>query len=568
MRWTHWHLQTRRTPPDTPWPGHAYLMQAGYVRPVGPGLHDWSPLGVRLRRRLLALLEATVTEALGDGLAPLHCAVVRPGSESPPIAGAAASGGAAWFTPALLGYATTQPPLQPGDARDYLGINVAQRDEPRPRGLFRCRSFTLVEGISLTADAQAAGERYARWAGAWRRLSTELGLSLVEGECEDATGTLATAFLWPHDSADEAYLHCPTCNTWYHPDVAPFHRDPPPFEAPAPLAEVPTPECTTIDALCAYLGVPPERTAKSLFLVAGGEPGYPVVAVVRGDMNLSLAKVRRIVGPVPLRPATAEEIRRLGAVPGYGSPMDIRGALVLVDITVANTPNLVAGANREGYHVRNVNVGRDILPHVMADIAQAPAAARCPTCGRPYETRPAWTLATVTYPFQRQTRVLMTAPGFAPDLAQVAAPLPEPAARDAAGKGTSPWMVRSALELERLIAVLAETHHDERGLTWPRDIAPFDVHMVVLAPRRGEKAAEVHQKAEDVYTALTRAGLLVLLDDRNASAGVKFNDADLLGCPFRITVSPRTLSQQAVEVTPREGGSLLVPLDQVVEAVL
>ncbi len=569
MRWSTSGIHTHRQRPNVPWAGYAYLLQAGFVRPVAAGIHDWGPLGVRVQQRFHHLVNELVCAEGTNGPVTVKCAPVRPAHETGPVTTLQEmTSPATWFTPALLHHAATSPPVQGTDTREYVTWNTVYRDEPRAHGLFRCRTFTLMEALALTADAEAAGKAHIRWLSTWRRLFTTLGVPVHQGTKEDAAGALAVVFLWPDTNADEIYFHCPRCHTWYHPEVAPYHREPPPTEPLHPLNEVATPECTTVEALCRYLNIPPSRVAKTMFLMAEGHATYPILAMVRGDREISYAKIRRIIGPVGLRPARPDEVRQLGAEPGYGSPLHVRQGLIVVDTTVAATPNLVAGANRPGYHVYNLNIGRDLMPHVIADIARAPEEATCPTCQRPFERRAAWPLASVTYPFQTHTRVLTPVPEFAQELEHLRSPLPEPPARDDQGKGTSPWFVRAALSLERVIAALVEGSHDDNGLIWPREVAPFDVHMVVIYPRRDEEAATVHQHATAVYTTLTQAGLSVLMDDRPVSAGVKFHDADLIGCPFRITVSARTVSQNAVEVKGRDGGSQLVPLDQLLESVM
>ena len=569
MRWSLSGIHTHRQRPDVPWAGYGYLLQAGFVHSVAPGVHDWGPLGVRLWDRVRRLINELWAESGNDRPIAVACAPVRPSQEQGPVTSLSeVTSLAAWYTPALLRYASTYPPLQAPGAREYVTWNTVYRPEERPRGLFRCRSFTLLEAINVAADAETAGRSHARWVSMWRRLFTTLGLPVHEGAKEDAAGVPGLAFLWPDSNADEIYYYCPSCQTWYHPDLAPYRREPPPLETPYPLREVATPDCPTVEALCRYLGIPPARVAKTMFLIAEGSSAYPIMALVPGDREVSYAKIRRIIGPVALRAAHPEEIQQLGAEPGYGSPLGVREGLVLTDITVAATPNLVAGANKPGYHVLNLNIGRDVTPHVIADIARAPEDARCPTCERPFERRPAWALASVTYPFQTQTRVLTPVPDFAPELQHLRSPLPEPPARDVNGKGTMPWFVRAALGVERLVAALAEGNHDEQGLVWPREVAPFDVHLVAIYPRQKEQAATVQQHAVEIYRALTQAGLSVLLDDRAVSAGVKFHDADLIGCPFRVTISARTLAQNAVEVKVRDGGAQFVPLDQIVDAVM
>ncbi len=559
MRWTQALIRTLRERADAPLPGMQRLLQAGYGRNVASGIYDWSPLGTALRMRLLTrgvkALKAnhipivSLSPFRGDAH---HTRLDEDVSDTP---------FAPWYTPALLtlvGQALSSYKQLP---QHLATVGPVYRAEPRPRaGLLRARTFTLLEGISIAASVNDAHQAHARWMDLFTHLIETADLPVARGVRPSPAGPEADAFLWPHESADTVFLHCPRCNTWHHPDVAPFRRPTPPAEALRPVEEVETPDCTTIERLCEFLNIPPERTAKALFLVAGEK--LPLIVIVRGDMDLSLPKLRRVLGYVPFRAATPEEIRAWGAEPGYGSPVGVKDALIVIDALVAETPNLVSGANRPGYHLLNVNPGRDFEPHVVADIARARAGTPCPSCGTPYDARPAWVLAEVTHPFHPEERTLSPAPDAFPAIAELGPPYPIPTYRDAQGRPARGWLVRAALGIDRILAAAAEVHHDEQGLTWPCGLAPFDVHLIALPSRREPR---VQEEAERLYRELIQAGWRVLFDDRDERAGVKFNDADLIGIPVRIVVSERTLRENAVELKERTGSATLVPLNAVVQ---
>ena len=555
MRWTKTLIRTLRERPEAPLPGLQYLLQAGYVRPVAAGIYDWTTLGLAVRHTLLlrALLTVGAAHIPAVSLAPVRGSAVHQRLDEEK------SGHpfVAWYMPALLQLAAEALTSYKQLPQHLAAVGPVYREEARPRaGLLRARAFTVLEGVSLAASVEDAHQAHSRWLDVIDRILEQAKLPLVRGVRYSPAGAQAVVFLWPHESADTDYLFCPQCETWYHPDVAPVRRQPPADEAPLPLEEVETPDCTTIEALCEFLGIPPECTAKAMFLVAGER--VPIIAIVRGDTDLSLGKLRRLVGPVTLRPATADEIRAWGAEPGYGSPVGTRDALIVIDALVAQTPNLVSGANRPGYHLLNVNPGRDYHPHAVADIARAEEGARCLACGTPYERRPAWVLAEVTNPFHPQERVLSPAPDAFPALGDLLPPYPVPTFLDANGRPARPWLVRAAVGLERVIAATAETHHDDHGLAWPQTLTPFDVHLVMLPSRREPRVAE---EANKLYERLLQEGKRVLYDDRDERAGVKFNDADLIGIPVRVTISERTLRQNAVEVKPRGEEASLLPLD-------
>lgn len=373
------------------------------------------------------------------------------------------------------------------------------------------------------------------------------GGSLELGPAGDASGApdlpcYTTCELAVEAVADGmAYLCCDSCGYAALADLAAFAKAVPPTELARPLERVHTPGAATIEALAAWLGLETSQTAKAVFLVArwpSGE-GPPrerlVFAVLRGDMLLSEAKLRRLIGADGLRPATGEEIRAIGAEPGFGSPIGIRrqGVVVVVDDLIPVTPNLVAGANEADYHFRNVNYGRDFQADHVADIALAPEGALCAVCGGqllgfralPLVRAEQWPVPAAEHTWPRVTLA-----------SGVAAPL---------------LVASYRLDLDGLVVQLAEKHNDAAGLAWPASVAPFAVALVALGAEQDE---EVHAAAELLYSRLQAEAVDVLYDDRPERAGVKFNDADLIGLPLRITVGRRALESGMIEVRRRQDG--------------
>lgn len=294
-------------------------------------------------------------------------------------------------------------------------------------------------------------------------------------------------------------------------------------ESLMPLEQVETPHCDTIEALARLLDVPTSRTAKAVFYSTGERV---VFAVVRGDLQIDEDKIKRALGIETLRWATPEEIIRAGGVPGYASPIGIRGATIIVDDSVANSPNLVAGANREGYHLLNTNVPRDYQPDITRDIALARVGDTSPDGIGQLELVRGTELGSITMPRELNATFL-----------------------DVNGKAKKMWVVTVELELGLVMLAHLGANHDEKGIVWSRALAPYDVYIVALNADKPEVAAALAQ----VDKALDRAGLEGLVDDRNESAGVKFNDADLLGLPLRITVGPKTVARGGVELKSRLG---------------
>jgi prolyl-tRNA synthetase len=316
---------------------------------------------------------------------------------------------------------------------------------------------------------------------------------------------------FPIISGSIEVAHCPSCKYTERLELARFSKSPPSPEGELPLEKVLTPDCHTIEALANFLGIPQEKTAKALMFTRPSDNQF-IFVVVRGDMQLSESKLKRHVGAV--RPATAEEIEGSGGAPGYASPIGLKDTLIVVDDLIPNMQNLVAGANDPGYHLRNTNYGRDYSAEIVVDLVQAKAGDPCPQC-----TNPLTILDTV---------VLAT---------------------------------RNVFDLQSILLALAETHHDEKGLTLPPPTAPFDVYLMHVPG----KEIDTRLRAEEIYTALEAAGIPVLFDDRDERAGVKFNDADLIGCPVRVTVGERALKEGMVEFKPRkEKENRLVPIEDLI----
>lgn len=310
-------------------------------------------------------------------------------------------------------------------------------------------------------------------------------------------GTDSETF-YPLASGSIEIAHCSNCHYTERLELAQFAKTPLPKEAEQLLEKVLTPDCHTIEALANFLNIPKEKTAKALMYTRVAD-GKFIFVVVRGDMQLSEAKLKQHMGDV--RAATAEEIERSGAAAGYASPIGLKDAMVVVDNLIPKSQNLVAGANETGYHLKNTNYGRDYSAEVVEDLVQAKAGDACINCGNPLAILSAISLAT-----------------------------------------------RSQYDFEHTLLALAETYHDAKGLTLPHPAAPFDVYLMHVPGKEMDTRAQ----AEEIYDILQSAGLPVLFDDREERAGVKFNDADLIGCPFRITVGEKALKEGMVELKPRK----------------
>jgi prolyl-tRNA synthetase len=351
---------------------------------------------------------------------------------------------------------------------------------------------------------------------------------------------LESSRIWytPASVGDLELLRC--SNGDYTATSAAARPNKPPANAEDLLAlqEVATPHCDTIDSLAQFLGVPTRRTAKAVFYWAEGKV---IFAVVRGDLQIDEEKLRRALGLSKLRFATEDEIQRVGASPGYASPVGVRDATIVVDDSISNSPNLVAGANREGFHLLNTNVPRDFEPAMITDIALARVGDLCPSGDGKLELARGISLARAGKPSELEANFL-----------------------DAGGRAQRPFGGDIEIDLAQALIAYVGVHCDAKGILWNGALAPFSVHIVVLNADKPEVAAALAIVTDE----LERAGVDYMLDDRAESAGVKFNDADLIGLPVRLTLGPRTVAQNAIEVKRRdESAGRVVPLDQVISSL-
>ena len=312
--------------------------------------------------------------------------------------------------------------------------------------------------------------------------------------------TLSTSdeTFFPISTGDIQLIHCPACGYAARKELASFQKVPFSNEDPLPAEKVSTPECPTIESLAAYLNLPKEKTAKAMMFTRVPS-GKFVFVVIRGDMTLSETKLKNAIGEVRL--ATPEEIANAGAAAGYASPIGLTDALIVVDELIPHSPNLAAGANEAGYHLLNTNCGLDYFPEIVADLTLAGAGQVCAMCESPLEEVDAILLQNL-----------------------------------------------DGLHAENILLALAESHHDDKGLTFPKSAVPFDVYLMHVPG----KTMDTRTEAEIIYNELQTAGISVLFDDRDERAGVKFNDADLIGCSIRITVGERGLQNGVVEVKERK----------------
>ena len=441
-------------------------------------------------------------------------------------------------------------------------IQTKWRDDPRPRaGLIRVREFTMKDSYSLDANWDGLDKQYRAHYQAYFNIYRRCGLDVIAVKSDTGMmgGKLAHEYMYLTPIGEDTLILCDKCGYTANRQVARFQKTPAAPEELKPIEKIRTPECKSIEELANFLGVSKSKTAKAVFFMATIPEGEEltekfIFAVIRGDMELNETKLANAVGARDLRPATEEEIKAIGAEPGFASPIGMKeegrskkGVVVVIDDSITVSPNLVAGANETDYHLLNTNYPRDYTADLVTDIAAADEGHACPECGNPLRVSRGVEVGNI---FKLGTR-------YSDALGCTFL--------DKDGQQKPVIMGSYGIGVGRLLACVAEEHHDEHGLVWPVTVAPFHVHLVLL---RGKGTIQAEEIADKLYTDLQAAGIEVLYDDRDESPGVKFNDADLIGCPVRLTVSERALGQGGAEMKlRREQAKVIVPLAEMVTRV-
>jgi prolyl-tRNA synthetase len=423
-------------------------------------------------------------------------------------------------------------------------IQTKFRDEPRPRaGLIRVREFTMKDLYSFDVDEDGLEQSYNKMLQAYQNIYNRCGLPtlLVEADSGAIGGKDSHEFMVITESGEDEIIYCPNCKYAANAEKAQSIKGKLIDEKPLPLEEVATPGAATIEQVANFLKVPQSHTLKAVFYVADGKL---VFVVIRGDLGVNEIKLKNILRCFELRLATETEVIGAGIVAGSASPVGISGIKVVADDSVTSGVNFIAGANKADTHFRNVNYPRDFNVDLMGDIARARAGEECPKCkGKLSSTHG----IEVGHVFKLGTFLSEKLGALFTDVNGVSHPI---------------VMGCYGIGLGRLLAAAIEQSHDDKGIIWPFPIAPYHVYLCPLY----REDSDVSAVAENLYSDLETQGLEVLFDDREESPGVKFNDADLLGIPFRITISPRTLESNSLEIKRRsEKGSQLLPLEGIAE---
>jgi len=541
----------RQAPAEAESVSHQLLLRAGMIAQEAAGIYSYLPMGWRVLKKIENVIREEMDKAGGQ---ELMLPVLQP-FELWQQSGRYVSFGKSLFTLTdrkehTLALGPTHEEVIADLVHRYVQsyrelplllyqIQVKLRDEPRPRGgLLRVREFIMKDLYSFDADEAGLDESYQRMSQAYTNIYARLGLPtlVVEADSGAIGGKDSHEFMVITDTGEDEVIYCSSCGYAANAEKAqfvktgepaiPVSRSPESSEGEAknllPLEEIATPEAETIAEVAGFVGVPTNQTLKAVFYFADGKF---IFVTIRGDLEVNETKLRNTLKCSELRLATEGEVNEAGLVAGFASPIGIKGVRVVADDSITSGFNFIVGANKPGYHFRNANYPRDFHVDLIADIALARPGDSCSRCGGELSSARG---IEVGHVFKLGTFI---SERFGASFLD--------------NDGTSRPIVMGCygIGLGRLLAAIVEQSHDDKGIIWPLSVAPYQVY---LCPLHLDKSA-VLPTVEKIYQELQKEGIEVLFDDRDDSPGVKFNDADLLGIPLRLTLSPRTLQSQSVE---------------------
>ncbi|MHB0915977.1 MAG: proline--tRNA ligase [Thermoleophilia bacterium] len=518
---------------------HKLMVRAGMVRQLAAGLYIYLPLGFRVLQKINRIIRE---EMNAIGAQEMEMPILHP-AEIWQQTGRYDEIGDEMFRlkdrggrDMVLGMTHEEiiTWLASREIRSYRDlpqvwyqIQTKMRDEARPKsGILRTREFVMKDSYSFDVDERALEENYYLHQKAYKRIFERCGLEflMVESDPGMMGGAGAHEFMAPSPAGEDEVALC-SCGYAANLELAQSAIDNPAFPEPG-LEELATPDVRTIDEVSRFLDVPPALLIKSILVIAGDEP---VLAMVRGDQELQESKLAHVIGEH--RPATTEEIKKAtGAKAGFIGPLGLE--LRKVADKSLEDGVFIAGANKDGFHVEGIVPGKDFTAEFI-DIRRVSAGEKCIKCGNGLSIERVIEIGNI---FRLGTKY--SKPLKANFLGED-------------GKEQPIIMGSYGIGPARIAAAAVEQLADENGIVWPASIAPFDVHLAVLQPEDSEQGAA----AEKLYSEMMAAGLDVLLDDRPVSPGVKFAEAELLGCPLRVTLGKRSLKEGMLEIQVRQGGA-------------
>ncbi len=547
----------REVPSDADTISHQYLLRAGMINQLTAGVYSMLPLGRRVLFKIEEIIRDEMNKAGGQ---EVIMPVIHP-REIWQKSGRESSFGETLFHlkdrrghDLVLG--PTHEEVITDLAAHYIQsyrdlpqmlyqIQVKLRDEPRPRGgLLRVREFIMKDLYSFDKDDEGLDVSYQKMRQAYVNIYSRCGLPalLVDADSGAIGGKDSQEFMLIASSGEDEIIFCEKCKCAANVEKMVSIKSKIEVEKPLPLEEVSTPGLTSIDEISRFLKVDPNRTLKVVLYMADDNL---VMAVIRGDLEINEIKLKKVLHGAELRLATEAEVLAAGLVAGFVSPVGQYGRVKIIgDDSVVAGVNYVAGGNKKDTHFRNVNYLRDFKVDIIQDIARAKAGEGCPQC---------------------QCALSSTRGIEVGHIFKLGTSLSEKlGARFLDEDGVSRPVVMGCygIGVGRMVAAAIEQNHDDKGIIWPLPIAPYHVHLCGLFmdnPQVAEAAGKLYQDLQD-------RGIEVLFDDRLETPGVKFNDADLIGIPFRITLSPRTLEGNNIEFKRRtDKKAQIMPLSGIID---
>lgn len=550
----------RETPAEAEVVSHQLMMRAGMIRKVTSGVYSYMPLAYRVLKKIMNIVRDEMDKAGGQ---EVMLPIIQPAELWQQSGRWEVYGDEMWRLHDRHGRDFCLGPtheevitdLVKGEVKSYkqLPLRLYQiqnkyRDERRPRfGLMRGREFIMKDLYSFDRDEAGLDISYQDMYQAYNRIFSRCGLEFrpVQADTGAIGGNASHEFMVLAESGEAEVVYCDSCNYAANVEIAP--ADPEIIsdeEKMAALEEVHTPNVKTIEEVTKFLNVPANKLIKTLCYQADEEL---IAVLIRGDRKVNEIKLKNTLGCVFLELASDSEVNRvMGASPGSVGPIGLKNIKILADYEVSGMINAVCGANKDDYHTKNVNPGRDFKIGIESDIRLVETGEKCPECeGKLLSARG----IEVGQVFKLQTKY-SNAMG----------------AKYLDDNGQEQVMVMGCygIGVSRTMAAGIEQNHDENGIIWPMSIAPYHV-MVVPVSVKDETQTQV---AETIYQGLLQDGVEVLYDDRNERPGVKFKDADLIGFPIRITVGAKTLAEGKVEIKLRSTGEVhMVEVDEAINYV-
>ncbi len=579
----------REAPNDAVIASHQLMMRSGLIRKLGNGLYSYMPLGYRAFSKVSKIIREELDRA---GLLEIKPTVIQPGelwkesgrweTMGPEMLKATTRGGQDMIVSPTAEEAFTALVRDGLESYKQLPvtlyqINTKYRDEIRPRyGVMRGREFTMMDAYSFDTDQASLDASYENVAEAYRNIFKRMGLKTISVKADTGNmgGSGSEEFMIESPVGDDTLMLC-ECGYAANvekaackPDIPTDDEGKPQVKTDLPVEEVATPNVFSIEDMEKFFGTTSKRFIKALIyrvincgldlsnatggknfkqVTEGNFTYYPlsyVCVLIRGDLEVNEAKLAGLLKCSDLCLAEGDEILQMANAPhGFVGPLTLN-CPILQDLSVCDMHDAFAGAGKEGFHIKHVEPTRDYTPFMVGDVRTAVVGDACPDCGKPFYSKKGNELGHIFKLGDKYTKS-MNVTYLGQD-----------------GKPVTPLMGCYGIGVDRTLASIIETYHDDKGIMFPMSIAPYQVAIVPI-----KYDGVMKEVADKMYDELTKAGIEVLLDDRNERPGVKFNDMDLIGFPIRITVGEKNLPNVELKLRTEPEAQKLVPEDAVKEAV-